>query len=300
MLSEAIFMKSIFHFYLLLLLCAATACSSEESPVAVPQPVPLEASVQKNVSYGSHVQQVYDLYLPAERSLEKTKVLVLVHGGGWIEGDKTDMEPYIPMLQAAHPHHAIVNVNYVLASASQTAFPNQFLDLGKVVEKISDESDILQLLPEFGFIGVSAGAHLSLMYDYVYDEKDQVKFVADIVGPTNLTDPFYTQNPNFQFFLQAAIDEKAYPPGTNLAEAVSPVHQVTAQSSPTIMFYGEADPLVPLSNGQQLKNALSDAMVSHSFTIYEGGHGDDWSEEDRRDLEAKLQEFITTYLPVVD
>jgi dipeptidyl aminopeptidase/acylaminoacyl peptidase len=138
------------------------------------------------------------------------------------------------------------------------------------------------------------------MYDYVYDTDDQVKFVADIVGPTDFTDPFYSQNPNFQFFLQAAVDENAYPSGTNYAEAVSPAHRVTSQSSPSILFYGASDPLVPLSNGQTLKDVLSDTMITHSLTIYEGGHGDDWSEANQQDVSRKLSEFITTHLPIED
>ncbi|MAN59637.1 MAG: alpha/beta hydrolase [Flavobacteriaceae bacterium] len=252
----------------------------------------------RDVSYGPHEQQIYDIYLPEGRSGDKTKVIVLVHGGGWIEGDKADMAWYVPLLQLSHPHHAIVNMNYVLATTTTPAFPNQFLDVQQLLQKIYDEREQLQIVPEFGLIGASAGAHLSLMYDAVYDDLDHVKFVADIVGPTDLTDPFYANNPNFQFFLNAAVDESAYPPGTDYASAVSPALHVSGKSSPTILFYGNADPLVPLSNGQTLQNALSTAMVTHSFTIYEGGHGDDWSEADRADLREKLSEFISLHLSV--
>ena len=79
---------------------------------------PIEASVQLNVSYGDDPQQVYDLYLPANRSSSKTKVIVLVHGGGWTEGDKEDMSGFIPFIQNDFPNHAIVNLNYELASNS--------------------------------------------------------------------------------------------------------------------------------------------------------------------------------------
>ena len=89
-----------------------TSCTSEND--VAPNETLTEESLL-NVSYGSNSQQKYDIYLPAGRSSEKTKVIVLVHGGGWTEGDKADMEYLIPALKANHPDYAIVNINYVLA-----------------------------------------------------------------------------------------------------------------------------------------------------------------------------------------
>lgn len=263
--------------------------------------VPLEAATFFNVSYGSDSQQTYDIYLPQGRTSESTKVIVLVHGGGWTGGDKADMTEFVDLIQANHPNHAVVNVNYVLASFTppfKSAFPNQFLDLDAVIEKLTAEKDDLQILPEFGMIGTSAGAHLSLMYDFVYDTDDQVKFVADIVGPTDFTDPFYADDPNFDLVLGFLVDEDAYPADTNYAEATSPTYQASASSSPVVMFYGNQDPLVPLTNGERLDAALTEAQVSHSFTVYDGGHGDDWSATDGLNLQNQISEYINDYLPV--
>lgn len=258
----------------------------------------LTASSALDVSYGSHPQQKFDIYLPAGRSVSKTKVIILIHGGGWTAGDKSDMNDFIQFIQQSHPDHAIVNMNYILANVTTPAFPNQFLDLQKVIDKIKQEKNELQIAPEFGLIGTSAGAHIALQYDYVYDLQDDVKMVCDIVGPTDFTDPFYASDPAFSILFSLLVDESAYPIGTNLMEEVSPALRVSAMSSPTILFYGDADPLVPLSNGQSLQAALSNSGVSHSFTIYEGGHGDDWSQENILDLKTKIADFIDTYLPV--
>jgi acetyl esterase/lipase len=294
-------------FRLLLLLILASqislvSCSSDNndspSEMSDDEPEPLAAETRLNVSYGSHQQQVYDLYLPEGRTEDHTKVIILVHGGGWTAGDKADMSEFIPQLQSNHPEHAIVNMNYVLATATIPAFPNQFLDLQRVINKLTAEKETLQILPEFGLIGTSAGAHLSLQYDYVYDTSDAVKMVCDIVGPTDFTDPFYTNDPNFSILLQILVDEAAYPTGTNYAEAISPALQVSAVSSPSILFYGDQDPLVPLSNGQTLQQALITNGVTHSFTVYEGGHGDDWSAESLSDLQLQLSTFINAHLAI--
>jgi len=294
--------------YLIIFTFILNACTSEDdSPIDVNEqettddttiPSDLEALVIENVSYGSNDQQVYDIYLPAGRTSEETKVLVLVHGGGWVEGDKSDMTDFVLLVQQSLPDYAVVNINYVLANTTTTAFPNQFLDLEAVLDQLTSQSEDLQIRPDFGLIGASAGAHISLIYDYVYDTTDRVKMVCSIVGPTDFTDPFYTSDPNFDIYLSLLIDESQYPDGTNYAEATSPVYQVTSSSSPTILFYGNTDPLVPLTNAISLDQALTDASITHSFTTYNGGHGN-WEDADLLDLKIKLIDYITTYLPVV-
>lgn len=292
-------MKRIAHIFsaLVLIFCFVTSCSSDNDN-NIPEPdTPLEAEVRLNVSYGSHPRQVFDLYLPEGRTQEFTKVIVLVHGGGWTSGDKSDMIEFVEYLRQNHPDYAIANINYVLAEIGVPAFPNQFLDLGRVISQLTDQQDDLQIQPQFGLIGISAGAHISLMYDYVYDTENQVKFVADIVGPADFTDPFYADNPNFNLALQLLTDHNAYPPDTDLAEELSPVYQVSASSSPSIMFYGYTDPIVPVNNGIALENALTQISVTNSLHIYPGGHGDDWTEGEKADLILNLEAFMLVHLP---
>ncbi len=258
---------------------------------------PLVAETFTNVSYGGNAQEKYDLYLPADRSSEKTKVIVLIHGGGWTGGDKADMDFLIPYIKLRHPNHAIVNINYVLADINTPAFPNQFLDLDAVINKLTAEKEDLQILPQFALIGASAGAHIALMYDYAYDTDNQIKMVGDIVGPSDFTDPFYSGNPNFPLLMAALVDENVYPPGTNYIEELSPALQVSNASSPTLLFYGNTDPLVPLSNATTLNAALLNSQIDHILNIYEGGHGD-WAPNDIEDMKAQISFYIDTYLKV--
>ncbi|WP_203296628.1 alpha/beta hydrolase [Luteirhabdus pelagi] len=286
-------------YFSLLMICilGITSCS-EDSSDTTSTPESLEAEIQMNVSYGVNSQQVYDIYLPANRSDTKTKVIVLVHGGGWTGGDKADMEPFISNIQDAHPDHAIVNMNYILAQPPAIpAFPNQFEDIGRVLNDLETASETFQIKPEFALIGASAGAHISLQYDAVYDATDRVKMVCDIVGPTDFTDPFYSDDPTFDFVLSALVDEDAYPNTTDYASAVSPALNISTTSSPTIMFYGDEDPLVPTSNAITLADALSAASVDNNYTIYNGGHGD-WSEEDQENLQQQLSAYISTYFSI--
>lgn len=292
-------MKKITYLFsvLILTLCFTISCSSDDTITTQPDII-LEEEVRLDVSYGTHPRQVFDLYLPEGRNQEKTKVVVLVHGGGWTAGDKSEMNDVVNYLRENHPDYAVANINYVLAEIGVAAFPNQFLDLGRVISQLTEQQHELQIQPQFGLIGTSAGAHISMMYAYEYDALNQVKFAANIVGPTDFTDPFYTDNPDFNLVFPLLIDENAYPPGINLYEAVSPVYQVSTSSPPTIIFYGDQDPLVPLSNGQTLEAVLTAAGIANSLNVYEGGHGNDWSEADLIDLQLKLEAFMLTHLPI--
>lgn len=260
---------------------------------------PLAALTLSNVSYGNNPQQVYDLYLPEVRLASKTKIIVLIHGGGWTSGDKEDMQTFVNYFLENHPDHAVLNLNYVLAQVTgPTAFPNQYLDIQTALNQIISQSEELQVLPEFGFLGTSAGAHLGMMYDYTYDSNDLVKFVINIVGPSDFTDPFYANDPNFEIALALLVDENQFPAGTDYSVANSPALVVNELSSPTLLFYGDQDPLVPLSNGQTLSDSLSILDIDNTFTIYEGGHGDDWSAAAILDLSIKTDNYVNTYLAI--
>ena len=84
--------------------------------------IPLEAETFLNVSYGVHAQQVYDLYLPANRSTSKTKVIILVHGGGWSEGDKEEMDGFVSLIQENHPDYAIVKHQLCISNFNYEGF----------------------------------------------------------------------------------------------------------------------------------------------------------------------------------
>jgi len=272
------------------------SCNSDDN--FIDQDSILTEDLRIDVSYGEHPQQTYDLFLPAGRTEANTKVIMLIHGGGWIEGDKEDMQDAFDLLRERHPNHAIVNVNYVLATLQTPAFPNQFLDIEKIIEKLTNESSSLHINPTFGIVGASAGAHIGLMYDYVYDATDQVKFVASVVGPTDFTDPFYADNPEFELLLNLLVDTDAYEDDVDLAIAVSPAFQVSEISSPTAMFYGNQDPLVPISNAYTLRSALNAMDVENYLGVFNGGHGDDWSEVEIASMQTKISQYINTYLAV--
>ncbi len=258
----------------------------------------LAEAVYLDVPYGSNAKQTYDIYLPAGRSPLRTKVIILIHGGGWMHGDKSGMKPLVTALQLSNPNHAIVNMNYVVAqSGISYAFPNQFLDIQALIKSLKNQRLEYNVVPEFGLVGRSAGGQLALMYDSVYDILDDVKFVCSIIGPTNFNDPVYTESPDFHQMLDLLVDPNVYPNIEHKLELLSPVSQVTHSTSPTILFYGNRDPIVPLSTAFFMNRQLKLHAVDHKLIVLRGGHGD-WDDTSNTQIYNGIERFISKHLSI--
>ncbi|MGS2726495.1 alpha/beta hydrolase fold domain-containing protein [Psychroserpens sp. BH13MA-6] len=276
-----------------LILCVFSCSDDNNSVTEDPQnQTPLTYREELNVSYGNDSDQVFDLYLPANRSLS-TKVMVLVHGGGWTSGDKADMNLLKDLIRQDLPDIAIVNINYRLADENNPPFPMQIDDITTIINMLKTNQEDYVISDDFGFIGTSAGAHLSMLWSYAHDANADSKMVASIVGPTNFTDPAYLENDNP--ILQELISTFGIDTSTAFLESVSPYHQVTSEAPPTILFYGGEDPLVPTSQGLDMETKLSNLGITHQFTLYpNAGHG--WVGAELLDTWTKLKAFTETHL----
>ena len=252
----------------LLFLFLVFGCSSDDDNTIE---APLTSQEILNVAYGSDTQQTMDVYLPEGRNEENTKVIVLIHGGSWVAGSKEDMSFLIPTIQSSFPDYAIVNINYRLANTENPAYPMQINDIEQMFTFLEDSD--YHISDDYALIGVSAGAHLSMLYSYKYDTDHDVKAVVDIVGPADFTDPNYTTHPLYEESALMLLGTTT-PTNEQIIE-VNPVSYITAQAPPTLSFYGGQDPLVPATQGGLLKEKLDNAGVYDEFNFYpDGGHAD--------------------------
>ncbi|OUR97694.1 lipase [Flavobacteriales bacterium 33_180_T64] len=287
-------MKTIKYILLLLFISIGIVSCSEDNfnandPI---DETPLEFRQELNVSYGNDSHQVFDIYLPANRTLA-TKVMILVHGGGWTSGDKEDMALLKDLIRQDLPNIAIVNINYRLANENNPPYPMQINDITSIVNMLKINQNDYIISNDIGFLGTSAGAHLSMLWSYAFDDNSDVKMIASIVGPTNFTDSAYLENENP--VLQEVIDTFGIDTSITFLEEISPYHQATATSAPTILFYGGQDPLIPISQGVDMESKLSSLGVTHQFTLYpNAGHG--WVGVELLDTWTKLKAFTETHL----
>lgn len=272
-------------FYFLFL----TACSKND--IVVDDPFdPAVSKEIKNESYGPAALQKADIYLPANRGAD-TKTMVLIHGGFWTAGDKTDMDTLLAPIRAADPTLAIVNINYRLADGNAVNLhPAQVNDIKMVLDYLDTHADTWHIGKRYALTGVSSGGHLALLYTYGYDTEKRVKLVASVLGPTNFADPLYTSSSLFQQ-LAVSLLGKTWTQDSALHKSVSPVKIVTATAPPTFMAYGDADPIIPVSNPDSLDARLTMLDIPHEYDLYHG-ESHDMSGNAILDIIAKMAAFF--------
>jgi len=200
------------------------------------------------------------------------------------------MESYYHNLKSLYPEQAIVNLEYRLGTEASPGYPKQIEDIGLALEEIKKPR--YGISQDYFLLGVSAGAHLAMLYGYKYDTPHSVKGICNTVGPADFTDPSLAGNEAFATALSFFIGPETYGQNPGLWEETSPARHITSRAPKTISFYGSEDPLVPPTQMDLLHGALDTAGVYNEKTMYTGeGHGG-WNPGNTADYSARLIHFI--------
>lgn len=250
-----------------------------------------------NVSYGQDPMQVMDIYLPNGRSMDTTKVVLLIHGGGWVEGDKSDYK--IDDLRVLFPTYAIFNLNYRLGNETNKVnpFPAQELDMKAAVQFIYDHRSEYIISNNWCYLGGSAGGHLALLQAYKYPSPITPKAVIDYYGPTDIAD-LYNYNINNTFFQPLIHFLLSGTPAENptLYASSSPINYVNAACPPTLILQGQIDKTVPYTESETLHNKLTNLGVVNKYVLYPlQGHG--FIGADAGDSYYQIALFLAVHMP---
>src|SRR5260370_26063724 len=73
--------------------------------------------IEANIRYAPYPETVLDILQPRAPALKNRPAAIVIHGGGWVEGDKEDVvdEFCLPFLQQ---NFVVANVEYRLAKAA--------------------------------------------------------------------------------------------------------------------------------------------------------------------------------------
>jgi acetyl esterase/lipase len=276
----------------LFLLAGFISCQKEDDKDPV---VTVSSKTLTEVAYGTDPAQTMDIYLPAGRSADTTKLIILIHGGGWMSGDKSEFTPYIPRLQQIFPGFAFVNVNYRLASISGNFFPTQENDVKAAIDLLLMNRTSYLFSDKLILFGASAGGHLSALQAYKYSSP-KIKVVVDMFGPADMADLYNSSNFQTQSAMQILMNGT---PTSNPAiyQNSSPINFVTSQSPPTIILHGDQDILVDLSQSVELKNTLKAAGVPVQLDIFSGMGHELWPEPIMDQAFLKIRNFVYTHVP---
>ena len=126
-----------------------------------------------DIAYGTDKKyQVLDVYKPLNKKKGKLPVIVNIHGGAWVYGDKQLYQYYAMSL--CEMGFAVVNMSYRLAPES--SFYDQISDINTVLNWMCDNKEKYGLDIENVFaVGDSAGAHLLGIYTCIFTNSEYAK-----------------------------------------------------------------------------------------------------------------------------
>ncbi len=250
----------------------------------------LAAATYLDVNYGADIKQRMDLYLPGSRSAS-TRTIVIIHGGGWTAGDKSDFTSYINEFKKLLPDYAYANVNYRLATIADNYFPAQENDVKSAIQFLIDKGGEYSISKDFIFIGISAGAQLGLLQGYKHSDMVKPLGLVSYFGPTDLEKLYLNTNVTVPEAIKNIASSKLQE-NPNLFFEASPVNYVTPQSAPTLLLHGDKDNVVPLEQAVLLRDKLKAAGAQQNLVIYPGQGHDGWTQDALYDSFIKVADFI--------
>ncbi|WP_336703892.1 alpha/beta hydrolase [Chryseobacterium indologenes] len=271
--------------------------------------LPEIAAVSEDIVYKTNRKGkplALDLYTPKNATTEKLPVLIYVHGGGWVEGDKVvNADNYLEttVKKLIGKQYAVISINYTLLNDS-THFPLPLEDTKDAVRWVRKNAEKYHFdTNNIGLFGASAGAHLSLMAAYTPDNtylgnpelssySAKVNYVIDHYGPADLNKLFHTRLGTIPVGMIGLMSKKIVGLQENLVKGISgydirkdqdsaidylktlsPVYFVSG-GVPTLIVQGNNDKVVPLNQSKKLHRKLNRAKIQNALIIVDGGvHG---------------------------
>lgn len=279
------------YFPVILIVLLMASCQKDQSGSNNPAAV----STMLNIAYGSDPKQVMDAYLPANRTVAATKIIVIIHGGSWVSNDKNDLQPYIDSLKKRLAGYAIFNLNYRLSAAPVNIFPTQENDIKAALTFIYNNAANYLISDKYVLLGTSAGGHLAMLQGFKYSSPVIPKVIVSFSGPADLIQ-MYNHPVGGNALISAGLASAigATPAQDSLLYASSsPVNFISSASPPTILFQGGVDPLVSSVQAQEVHALLTEAGVVNQYVFYpNAAHIGSWDNASMFDAFNKMQAFI--------
>jgi acetyl esterase/lipase len=273
---------------LALLTCAAPGSSAQ---FGKGQKLPGSVKLEADIPYAGtdNPRQRLNLLLPkTPRTDRPLPVIVYIHGGAWLGGNRTIGHGRLAGFVAGGDY-AGVSVGYRLTG--EAIWPAQIHDCKAAIRWIRANARKYNLDPDkIGVIGDSAGGHLVAMLGTSGGVKalegdlgphkhvsSRVQCVVDEFGPAEILamqgagsrmDHDGPNSPEGKLVGGRVKDRK------EVAIAASPVTYVAPDNPPFLIIHGNKDPLVPYNQSERLYAALKKVKVECYFvTVDGGGHG---------------------------
>ena len=276
----------------------------------------------ENIPYGTHSLQTMDIYIPEGSTDARYPVVLTLHGGEWVGGDKAMLEYYTAAVLASDCIH--VNINYRLLNNGVSAdaerpYEEMLDDIESAFDYLVQHAEQYQIdTTKAGIAGYSSGGHLALLYAYTKtDWPIPIRFVISEAGPANFLDPktftedgnswlheSHNGHPEIEVWPSMPKDHRlsiiGAITGTNYGESgweaaweqASPVYAVTPASPKTFLFYSAHDGIVPMSHAELLTQNHPDCTL---FEILNATHNLYGDSIELQNFHTKLQAILEAF-----
>jgi len=235
---------------------------------------PTNVETVENLSYGSCDKwHLLDLYRPKDKE-GKLPVLLNIHGGAWVYGDKKVYAPYCMYLAAQG--FAVVNASYRLAP--KHTFPAPLEDVGSIMEWVVRNAKEYHLDPSNLFlVGDSAGAHLATAYTAIQLNREYAKAFPGIKVSKKLVPKALVLNCGV-FDMEGEVEHRGVlltpfltdilgaKPTTSSIKKMSPVQYITPDFPPVYLATSNGDFL--RKHSHRLKEVLEQKQIDFVFKEY--------------------------------
>ncbi len=252
---------------LLLLGCMALAllqdtlvCAQEPSQPAKIEPAnTIRLRVERNISFTQSGEESITADLCRPDSDELLPIVVMIHGGGWITGDKWNVTDHAR--EMANAGFVVMSINYRLAP--KHPYPAQLEDCRAALTWIEKHADDWKADKErLGVWGYSAGAQLAAMLA-LQPLDSSVKPRCCVGGGTPCD---LTGIPEDSRLL-AGVFGKTRGEAPDVYRDASPITFASSNAPPCFWFHGTTDFLVPIENSRTMHRKLTE--LGASSELYE-------------------------------
>lgn len=224
-----------------------------------------------------------NLMLPAGQPSKPRPAIIWFHGGGWCMGDYHD---------AFASAYGLSDLGYVTGSveyrlSAEAKYPAQIQDCKAAIRFLRANASKYGIDPDrIGVWGGSAGGHLVALLGTTggirqlegdegnLDYSSRVQAVCDLFGPTDLSESgMKGYIPQVVGMVEALLGGPVKD-HRGLARLASPVEFASKDDPPFLILHGDQDPLVPISQSEELYNALERVGADAKLVrVKHGGHG---------------------------
>jgi acetyl esterase/lipase len=212
-----------------------------------------------------------DIYTPPEGTSNGAGVL-LVHGGGWRSGDRSQLRGYGILL--GRIGYTCVACEYRLVDEAK--WPAQMHDVKAALRWMRANSARMNIDPaKIAVSGNSAGAHLSLMVAGTPNLAEFEGSGGNPGVPTDVAASISFYGPALLGRPGAALSDTVHKlvgddPTGALVQSASPITHVNGSWPPTMLITGNKDELVPDESSFHMYKALVEAGAKAELHVYEG------------------------------